>query len=310
MNTLENADERTSGAAPAGETPAAPVTQTIGGLTLKKRAPSERSSAPTSSGPSSAPRPAMRTGGPFAARPSGPSPNLQKRMERFSRVMPSRDPGVRMNENIRVPEIRVIDAEGGMLGVMSPKEALEIARSRGLDLIEIVANAQPPVCKIIEFGKWRYEQQKKDKQAKKSSHQQLLKEVRFHPRTDTHDFEFKLRHAREFLAEGHKVKAIVQFKGREVAYKQFGENLLYEFKAKIDDIAKVDQEISMMGRMMSMVFSPSAGKKKAGEGKRSEAKKEAAAEAQKAASAQSAPSDATPSPAPEASAAEPMEAAE
>ena len=183
-------------------------------------------------------------------------------MERFSRVMPTRDPGVRMNENIRVPEIRVIDDEGQMVGVMSPKEALEIARSKNLDLIEIVPNAKPPVCKIVEFGKWKYEQQKKEKQAKKSSHQQLLKEIRFHPRTDTHDFEFKIRHARTFIEEGHKVKAYVQFKGREVTYKQFGEKLLNDFKARMEDIAKVDQDISMMGRMMSMVLSPS-GKKKA-----------------------------------------------
>jgi translation initiation factor IF-3 len=144
---------------------------------------------------------------------------------------------------------------------MSPKEALDIARERGLDLIEIVPNAQPPVCKIIDFGKWKYEQQKRDKQAKKSQHQQLLKEVRFHPNTDTHDFEFKVRHARGFIEEGHKVKAYVQFKGREVAYKQFGEELLNSFKARLEDIAKIDQDISMMGRMMSMVLSPS-GKKK------------------------------------------------
>jgi len=193
-------------------------------------------------------------------------------MERFSRVMPTRDPGVRMNENIRVPEIRVIDSDGSQIGLMSPREALEIARSKHLDLIEIVSNAQPPVCKIIDFGKYKYEQQKKDKLAKKSSHQQLLKEIRFHPHTDTHDFEFKLRHARNFIAEGHKVKAYVQFKGREVAYKQFGEQLLNDFKAKLEDIAKVDQDLSMMGRMMSMVLSPAGGKKKAGEGKRSEGK--------------------------------------
>jgi translation initiation factor IF-3 len=165
-----------------------------------------------------------------------------------------------MNENIRVPEIRVID-DNGQVGVMSPREALEIARARGLDLIEIVPNAKPPVCKIIDFGKWKYEQQKRDKLAKKSSHQQLLKEIRFHPHTDTHDFEFKVRHARNFLGEGHKVKAYVQFKGREVTYKQFGIELLNNFKARIEDIAKVDQDINMMGRTMSIVVSPSSKKK-------------------------------------------------
>jgi translation initiation factor IF-3 len=182
-------------------------------------------------------------------------------MNRFPREMPSRDPGVRMNENIRVPEIRVIDEEG-QVGVMSPREALEIARERGLDLIEIVPNAQPPVCKIIDFGKWKYEQQKRDKAQKKTQHQQLLKEVRFHPSTDTHDFEFKTRHARDFLLEGHKVKATVQFKGREVTYRQFGEGLLTKFLERLADISKIDQQISMMGKQMTVVISPTAKKKK------------------------------------------------
>ncbi len=189
-------------------------------------------------------------------------------MERFSRTMPSRDPGVRMNEQIRVPEVRVIGEEGEMIGVMSPREALELARAKQMDLIEIVPKAKPPVCKIIEFGKWKYEQQKREKLAKKSSHQQLLKEVRFHPHTDTHDFEFKVRHARNFIEEGHKVKAYVQFKGREVTYKQFGEELLANFKARMEDVAKIDQDISMMGRTMSMVLSPSGKKKVAPEPKK------------------------------------------
>ena len=182
-------------------------------------------------------------------------------MDRYSRVMPTRDPGVRMNDNIRATEIRVID-DDGQVGVMSPREAMEIARQRGVDLIEIVPNAQPPVCKLIDFGKFKYEQQKRDKTAKKTTHQQLIKEVRFHPSTDTHDFDFKLRHARGFLEEGHKVKATVQFKGREVAYRQFGEELLKKFSDALVDLAKVDQEVSMMGRMMTMMLSPLSKKKK------------------------------------------------
>lgn len=262
------ADASADGNTPASSapsTPAAPASpaapQTIGGLTLKKRTPG-------ADGAPAAPRPAggpsgLRTGGyqggggGFAPRPA-PTNN---RMNRFSREMPSRDPGVRMNENIRVPEIRVIDEEG-QVGVMSPREALEIARERGLDLIEIVPNAQPPVCKIIDFGKWKYEQQKRDKAQKKTQHQQLLKEVRFHPSTDTHDFEFKTRHARDFLLEGHKVKATVQFKGREVTYRQFGENLLGKFLERLADISKIDQQISMMGKQMTVVISPTAKKKK------------------------------------------------
>jgi translation initiation factor IF-3 len=242
-------------------------------MTLKKRTPGAPPApgAPTGGSGSQGAFSPRTTFTPGGAPRTGPSPNVQKRMERFSRVMPTRDPGVRMNENIRVPEIRVIDEEG-QVGVMSPREAIEIARSRGLDLIEIVPNAVPPVCKIIDFGKWKYEQQKRDKTAKKSTHQQLLKEVRFHPSTDTHDFEFKLRHARGFLLEGHKVKATVQFKGREVAYKQFGEDLLRKFQAALADLAKLDQDLSMMGRMMSMTLSPLTKKKKEEPKEKKEAK--------------------------------------
>jgi translation initiation factor IF-3 len=245
----------------AETTTAAPQQENVGGMTLKKRAPSDKPIAVKPAKAGAAARPATLTPRPGGA--PGAAPKSSKRMERFSRVLPSRDPGVRMNEQIRATEVRVIGNDGEMIGVMSPKAATEIARAKQMDLIEIVPNAKPPVCKIIEFGKWKYEQQKKDKLAKKSSHQQLLKEVRFHPHTDTHDFEFKVRHARNFIEEGHKVKAYVQFKGREVAYKQFGEELLNNFKARMEDIAKVDQDMSMMGRMMSMVLSPGSKKKTA-----------------------------------------------
>ncbi len=244
--------------------PAVPAQENVGGMTLKKRAPSDKPVVkPAKAGATGRPALTTRPGG-----AAGGPPKSSKRMERFSRVLPSRDPGVKMNEQIRATEVRVIGNDGEMVGVMSPKEAIEIARAKQMDLIEIVPNAKPPVCKIIEFGKWKYEQQKKDKLAKKSSHQQLLKEVRFHPHTDTHDFEFKVRHARNFIEEGHKVKAYVQFKGREVTYKQFGEELLNNFKARMDDIAKVDQDMSMMGRMMSMVLSPAGKKKSAAETKK------------------------------------------
>jgi translation initiation factor IF-3 len=248
--------------------PASPVN--VGGMTLKKRSPSDKSAVKPVKAGGGTVRPATLTPRPGGAATG--APKASKRMERFSRVLPSRDPGVRMNEQIRATEVRVIGNDGEMVGVMSPKEAIEIARAKQMDLIEIVPNAKPPVCKIIEFGKWKYEQQKREKLAKKSSHQQLLKEVRFHPHTDTHDFEFKVRHARNFIEEGHKVKAYVQFKGREVTYKQFGEELLNNFKARMEDIAKVDQDMSMMGRMMSMVLSPAGKKKVVAEHKKTEGK--------------------------------------
>ena len=192
-----------------------------------------------------------------AAAPKPPS----TRQNRFSREMPVKNAGVRMNDQIRVPQIRVVDEEG-VVGVMSPQEAMKLAEERGVDLIEIAPNAEPPVCKLMEFGKWRYEQQKREKTAKASSHKQLIKELRFHPATDTHDFEFKLRHARSWIEEGHKVKVSVQFKGREIAYKEFGEQLLRKFEERITDISKIDQNISLMGKLMTMMFSPRGKNKK------------------------------------------------
>ena len=160
---------------------------------------------------------------------------------------------------------------------MSPEEAMKIAKERGVDLIEIAPNAEPPVCKLMDFGKWRYEQQKRDRQAKATQHKQLMKELRFHPGTDTHDFDFKLRHARTWLEEGHKVKATVQFKGREIAYKEFGEKLLRKLEEALTDISKVDQPISTTGKLMTMVFGPQGkGPKKPAKGDgESDAPKEA-----------------------------------
>jgi translation initiation factor IF-3 len=146
---------------------------------------------------------------------------------------------------------------------MSATEALRIAQQKGLDLIEIVPNSTPPVCKIMDFGKFKYEQTKKDKIQRKNQHVSLLKEVRFHPNTDTHDFEFKTRHAINFLEEGHKVKATVVFKGREITYKERGRELLYRFAERLTEVAKVDQEPKLEGRMMVMIFAPDkSGKKK------------------------------------------------
>ncbi len=145
---------------------------------------------------------------------------------------------------------------------MSPAEALKISRQRGLDLIEIVPNATPPVCKIMDFGKFRYEQTKKDKMQRKHQHVTQLKELRFHPNTDDHDFEFKTRHARRFLEEGHKLKATVVFKGREITYKQHGQDLLQRLAEALSDVAKVDQVAKLEGKSMAMVFAPERGVKK------------------------------------------------
>lgn len=144
---------------------------------------------------------------------------------------------------------------------MAPREAIALARQRDADLVEIVPNASPPVCRIINFGKFKYELAKKDKIQKKHQHVSLLKELRFHPNTDTHDFDFKARHARQFLNDGHKVKAAVVFKGREITYAARGEELLTQLAALLTDIAKVDQHPKLEGRSMSMIFSPDRKKK-------------------------------------------------
>ena len=164
-----------------------------------------------------------------------------------------------------MPKIRVIDEEGQQLGVMSPREAMELARQRGRDLIEIVPNASPPVCKIMDYGKYKYEMTKKEKLQRKHQHVVQLKEIRFHPNTDFHDFEFKVRHARRFLEEGHKVKASVIFKGREITYKEHGADVLNRVTEQLTDVAKIDQLAKLEGRSMSMIFAPNkGGKKKAG----------------------------------------------
>lgn len=150
---------------------------------------------------------------------------------------------------------------------MGTSDARKVASDRGLDLIEIVPNADPPVCKIMDFGKYRYELAKKEKIQKKHQHITLVKEIRFHPNTDTHDFEFKTRHARGFLEEGHKVKATVVFKGREITYQEQGRELLDRFTERIADLSKLDQEAKMEGRQMIAIYAPDKTKKKSGDGK-------------------------------------------
>ncbi len=148
----------------------------------------------------------------------------------------------------------MISDDGQQVGVMLTKEAIRMANDRGFDLIEIVPNAEPPVCKMMDFGKYRYELAKKEKIQKKHQHITLVKEVRFHPNTDTHDFEFKTRHARAFIEEGHKVKATVVFKGREITYQDHGRELLARFTERLSDIAKVEQDAKLEGKHMIAYF--------------------------------------------------------
>lgn len=163
-----------------------------------------------------------------------------------------------MNEDILdTPQVRVISDSEGQLGVMTSEAALEMARSRELDLVEISETADPPVVKIMDYGKFRYESQKKAKeQRKKQSQQSELKEVRFRPETDDHDYGFKMRHARDFLEQGHKVKAWVQFRGRDIIYKDRGKAVLDRFIEDLADLSKVDQQALMEGRRMTIMLTP------------------------------------------------------
>jgi len=168
----------------------------------------------------------------------------------------------RLNEQITAREIRVVDEKGAPLGIMSRNEALKLAESKELDLVEIAPNAVPPVCKIIDYGKFQYELQKREKIQKKHQQQQQMKEIRFKWRIDTHDFNFKMRHAREFILQGNKVKASVMFRGREITYQDYGRDILTRLIAALEDIAKVDQEIKSEGKALSVILVPDKSKKK------------------------------------------------
>ena len=159
-------------------------------------------------------------------------------------------------------EVRLIDADGEQVGVVIVTEALKRADAANLDLVEIAPNAKPPVCKIIDYGKFLYEQQKRDKIQKKKQHTTVLKEIRLHPNTDTHDFNFKARHAEKFLEEANKVKVSVIFKGRELAYKEHGEELLKRFIETLEEVSKVESPIRFEGRTMHTILAPTKIKKK------------------------------------------------
>jgi translation initiation factor IF-3 len=145
---------------------------------------------------------------------------------------------------------------------MSIKDALKKAEEAQMDLVEIAPQATPPVCKVIDYGKFTYEQQKREKIQKKKQVVSVLKEIRLHPNTDTHDFDFKARHAANFVEDGDKVKVSVIFKGRELAYTEIGETLLRKFIERLQDVAKVEQEPKFEGRAMHAILAPQKGKKK------------------------------------------------
>ena len=167
-----------------------------------------------------------------------------------------------MNERIRVPQIRLVGENVKEQGVFDTRTAMRMADEMELDLVEISPNADPPVCKIIDYQKFLYHQKKKQKELKEKSHKIVTKEIRFGPNTDDHDFDFKLKHAQKFLEEGAKLKAYVFFKGRSILFKDKGEILLLKFITALEDIAKVDQLPKVEGKRMTIMLSPKVAKKK------------------------------------------------
>jgi translation initiation factor IF-3 len=167
-----------------------------------------------------------------------------------------REPQQRVNHRIRVPEIRVIDADGSMLGVMQTHDALKRAREQGLDLVEINPKAAPPVCKILDYGKYKYDEKKKAREAKRKQSIVEVKEIKLRPKTDDHDMDVKLRAARKFIEDGNKVKFTVRFRGREIAHPEVARQQLLEMEAHVQDIATTEVRPSMEGRNMTMLVSP------------------------------------------------------
>ena len=165
-----------------------------------------------------------------------------------------RDYGPRVNEKIRIPKIRVINEEGKMLGIMSPQEALKLAKDHGLDLVEIVPTARPPVCKIIEYGKYKYEQSKK--QNSSATKKTKFKEIKFHPRIDEHDYQTKLKKICQFLEKGSQVRIAVEFRGREMQYKHLGNELLDRIILDAGDLCKTNTPFTFAGRRVSTNLSP------------------------------------------------------
>ena len=170
-------------------------------------------------------------------------------------ITPTRE-GPRINEEIGVMRVRLVDQRGQMVGVVGRSEALVMAANAGLDLVEIAPNADPPVCKILDFGKYKYEEQKKKNEARKKQKIIEVKEIKLRPGIDDHDYEVKRRSMVKFIEEGDKVKVTMRFRGRELAHQELGMDVLIRVRDDLDEIAKVEQMPRMEGRQMTMVVSP------------------------------------------------------
>ena len=155
-----------------------------------------------------------------------------------------------------MPEVRVIDEDGEQLGVLETRDAIRRAREKGLDLVEVAPNAEPPVCRIIDYGKFQYEAKKKANEAKKKQVVITVKEVKFRPGTDDHDYDYRMKHAREWLTEGDKVKATIWFRGREMTHRELGARILEKLEHDLQDIAEVEARPRMEGNQMFIILAP------------------------------------------------------
>ncbi len=178
----------------------------------------------------------------------------------MSRPFPSRhsspDSFVRVNGKIRAREVRVIGVDGKQLGVITLNDALAMARQHGVDLVEVAATAAPPVCRLVQIGKFRYEKSKKDKESKKHQHASIVKEVQLSPRIDPHDLGIKIQHAVDFLCEDMKVKVVLKFRGREMAHQEFGFQVVNKFLAEIAPYGHPDFDPKLIGRGINVMISP------------------------------------------------------
>ena len=168
----------------------------------------------------------------------------------------TKDKGPRSNNRISSPEVQVIGSDGENIGIINTNEAISMAKEQGLDLIEIAPNAKPPVCKIIDIGKFKYDAQKKANVAKKKQKIVLLKEIKMRPVTETHDYDFKVKNAKKFIGKGDKVKFTIRFKGRELQHSHLGRELMDKIKTDMQDIGKVELHPKFDGKQMIMVIQP------------------------------------------------------
>jgi translation initiation factor IF-3 len=163
---------------------------------------------------------------------------------------------VRINRRIRVPQVRLIGEDGSQIGIVPTREALGIATEQGYDLVEVAPEAKPPVCRIMDYGKYRYLQSKKAKASKKKQHTIQIKTIRFRPKTEEHDYVFKTKHIKTFLEQGNKVKVSVDFRGRELAHKELGEKIVERLKSDLAELGSPENQHKMEGRSMIMILIP------------------------------------------------------